>query len=123
MKAGFALRLAIREGRHSLRRVGVDMASISLGVGALVSIHSFRDDVARSVQQEADALMGANARLAGSEAQLRKAVRHPMSLLTVHLPTVLSRSAINRSKWFCASLPVGISPTSSANCRSVRFAW
>jgi putative ABC transport system permease protein len=39
------------------------MASISLGVAALVSIHSFRDDVARSVQEEADVLMGANARL------------------------------------------------------------
>ena len=39
------------------------MASITLGVGALVSIHSFRDDVARSVQEEADVLMGANARL------------------------------------------------------------
>jgi putative ABC transport system permease protein len=39
------------------------MASITLGVGALVSIHSFRDDVARSVQDEAEVLMGANARL------------------------------------------------------------
>jgi predicted lysophospholipase L1 biosynthesis ABC-type transport system permease subunit len=43
--------------------VGIYMASIALGVGALVSIHSFRDDVARSVQEEADVLMGANARL------------------------------------------------------------
>jgi putative ABC transport system permease protein len=60
---GFALRLALRESRHGLRRVGVYMASISLGVAALVSIHSFRDDVARSVQEEADVLMGANARL------------------------------------------------------------
>lgn len=39
------------------------MASITLGVAALVSIHSFRDDFARSVQEEADVLMGANARL------------------------------------------------------------
>jgi len=60
----FAWRLAIRELRHGLRRVGVYMASITLGVAALVSIHSFRDDVARSVQEEADVLMGANARLA-----------------------------------------------------------
>jgi putative ABC transport system permease protein len=42
------------------------MASITLGVGALVSIHSFRDDVARSIQEQADVLMGANARLAAS---------------------------------------------------------
>lgn len=39
------------------------MVSITLGVAALVSIHSFRDDFARSVQEEADVLMGANARL------------------------------------------------------------
>jgi putative ABC transport system permease protein len=66
MKPGFAFRLAHREGRHGLRRVGVYMASITLGVAALVSIHSFRDDVARSVQEEANVLMGANARLSAS---------------------------------------------------------
>ena len=63
MKVRFAFRLALREGRHGLRRVGVYMTSITLGVTALVSIHSFRDDVARSVKEEADVLMGANARL------------------------------------------------------------
>ncbi|MEX2049219.1 MAG: FtsX-like permease family protein, partial [Gemmatimonadota bacterium] len=63
VRLGFAARLALRELRHGVRRVGIYMASISLGVAALVSIHSFRDDVARSVQEEADVLMGANARL------------------------------------------------------------
>jgi putative ABC transport system permease protein len=58
--------MALREGRHGLRRIGVYMASISLGVAALVSIHSFRDDVSRSVQEEADVLMGANARLSSN---------------------------------------------------------
>ncbi len=53
----------MRELRHGLRRIGIYMASITLGVAALVSIHSFRDDVARSVQEEADVLMGANARI------------------------------------------------------------
>lgn len=68
MRFTFAARMALREGRHGLRRVGVYMASISLGVAALVSIHSFRDDVARSVQEEADVLMGANARLSSGRA-------------------------------------------------------
>jgi putative ABC transport system permease protein len=68
MRPGFAFRLAVRESRHGARRVGVYMASITLGVAALVSIHSFRDDVARSVQEEADVLMGANARLSASRA-------------------------------------------------------
>ena len=65
LRPGFAFRLAMRESRHGLRRIGVYVASITLGVGALVSIHSFRDDFARSVQEEADVLMGANARLSG----------------------------------------------------------
>jgi putative ABC transport system permease protein len=68
VNGAFAFRLAMRESRHGLRRVGIYMASISLGVGALVSIHSFRDDVARSVQDQAEILMGANARLSGSQA-------------------------------------------------------
>lgn len=63
LRPGFAFRLALREGRHGLKRVGVYMVSITLGVAALVSIHSFRDDVSRSVRNEADVLMGANARL------------------------------------------------------------
>ena len=69
----FALRLAIRELRHGFRRVGVYMASITLGVAALVSIHSFREDVARSVQEEADVLMGANARLSDDQRVLKLA--------------------------------------------------
>lgn len=68
LRPGFAFQLAMRESRHGLRRIGVYMASITLGVGALVSIHSFRDDVARSVQEEAEVLMGANARLSGDVA-------------------------------------------------------
>jgi putative ABC transport system permease protein len=63
LRLGFAARLALRELRHGLRKVGIYMASIALGVAALVSIHSFRADVARSVQEEAEVLMGANARL------------------------------------------------------------
>jgi len=67
LRIGFAMRLALRESRHGFRRVGVYMASIALGVGALVSIHSFRSDVARSVRQQAEALMGGDARLRDDE--------------------------------------------------------
>ena len=59
----FPLLLARWEGRHSLRRVGVYMLSISLGVAALVAVRSFREDVARSVREEAQVLMGADLRL------------------------------------------------------------
>lgn len=58
----FALRLAWRESRASLRRIGLYGLSISLGVAAMVSVHSFRDDVTRSVQEQARELMGADAR-------------------------------------------------------------
>jgi putative ABC transport system permease protein len=63
VKPGVAWRLAVRESRYGFRRVGVFMTSITLGVAALVSIHSFRNDVARSVREKADELMGADARL------------------------------------------------------------
>lgn len=67
LRVGFAFRLALRESRSGLKRVGMYMMSITLGVGALVSIHSFRDDVARSVQDEAEVLMGGNARFSDNK--------------------------------------------------------
>ncbi|MDZ7779638.1 MAG: FtsX-like permease family protein [Gemmatimonadota bacterium] len=60
-----AVRLAVREGRHSFRRVGPYMVSITLGVASLVAIHSFRADVERSLEEQSEVLMGANARLRG----------------------------------------------------------
>ncbi len=63
LRIGFAARLAARETRSSWRKLGLTTASIALGVAALVSIHSFREDFARSIQSEAEVLMGANARL------------------------------------------------------------
>jgi putative ABC transport system permease protein len=68
----FAISLALRELRHGVRRVGVYMVSITLGVATLVSIHSFRGDVSRSVQAEADVLMGANARLSDDQPHPRE---------------------------------------------------
>lgn len=64
--APFPLRMASREWRHALRRLGVYMASITVGVAALVALHSFRDDVVRSIQSENRALLGADARLSGN---------------------------------------------------------
>lgn len=58
--------LSSREARSALPRIGPYMLSISLGVAALVSIHSFRQDVSRSVTEEARVLMGADIRLNGN---------------------------------------------------------
>jgi len=64
----FALRLAWREGRAGLRRIGVYLASITLGVGALVAIHSFRSDVTRAVQNESRTLLGGDIRFESQSA-------------------------------------------------------
>lgn len=64
--APFPLRMASREWRHALRRLGVYMASITVGVAALVALHSFRDDVVRSIHAENRSLLGADARLSGN---------------------------------------------------------
>ena len=68
MMLPFAVRLAWREGRASFRRIGVYMASITLGVGALVAVHSFRADVTRSIREESRTLLGADLRLSASVA-------------------------------------------------------
>lgn len=60
--SGFPFRLAWWEGRASLRRVGLYGLSITLGVAALVAVRSFREDVQRSVQEQARVLLGADAK-------------------------------------------------------------
>lgn len=66
MKVPFSLLLALREGRSGARRIGVYMGSITLGVAALVAIHSFRGDVERAVQTESRSILGADLRLGRS---------------------------------------------------------
>ncbi|MDE2981916.1 MAG: FtsX-like permease family protein [Gemmatimonadota bacterium] len=60
---GFPLRMARRQWRASLRRLGVYMASIAVGVAALVALHSFRNDVVRSIQAENRTLLGGDVRI------------------------------------------------------------
>lgn len=63
MKPSFILRHAWREGRSGLRRIGVYMASIALGVAVLVAVHSFRTDVNLSIRTQSRQLLGADLRL------------------------------------------------------------
>lgn len=62
----FARAMVRREGGASRRRLGVHMASITLGVAAVVAINSFRTDIERSVQVQARALLGADLELRSS---------------------------------------------------------
>lgn len=64
--AAFALKQAARETRASWRRVGLYMASITLGVAALVAINSFRANVQASLGTSARDLLGADLRIQSS---------------------------------------------------------
>jgi putative ABC transport system permease protein len=56
----FVLALAWREGRASRRRGLLLIAAVAIGVGALVAINSFTDNLGGSVRAEARALLGAD---------------------------------------------------------------
>ena len=60
--------MALREWRPTLRRLGVYMTSITVGVAALVALHSFREDVVRSIHAENRSLLGADIRLGANRA-------------------------------------------------------
>ena len=62
----FAVNMARREWRSTLRRLGVYMMSITVGVGALVALHSSRNDVVRSINEESRSLLGADARISAN---------------------------------------------------------
>jgi putative ABC transport system permease protein len=68
VRAPFWLSLARREGRSSVRRLGVYMGTITVGVAALVAVNSFRAQVVGSVDGEARALLGADLRLQSTRA-------------------------------------------------------
>jgi putative ABC transport system permease protein len=60
--AGLAA-VAWRESRTARRRLLLYMSSITLGVGALVAIDSFADDLTRSVHEQSRALLGGDVSL------------------------------------------------------------
>ena len=62
----FPVKMARREWRSTVRRLGVYMMSITVGVGALVALHSFRNDVVRSIETRSRTLLGSDARLSAN---------------------------------------------------------
>lgn len=65
--ATFVVRLAWREMRASRRRLGLLTAAVMAGVGALVAINSFTDNLRGSVAEQAQALLGADLSLRSRE--------------------------------------------------------
>ena len=62
----FVLALAVRESRASRRRGLLVVLAVAIGVGALVAINSFTDNLRESVRQEARALLGADLALSAA---------------------------------------------------------
>jgi putative ABC transport system permease protein len=60
------LSLAWREGRGSGRRALLIVLAVAIGVGALVAINSFTDNLRESVRREARALLGADIALSSA---------------------------------------------------------
>jgi len=63
----FVLALAVRESRASRRRLGLLVLAIAVGVGALVAINSFTDNLQESVRAQAQALLGADLSLSSGQ--------------------------------------------------------
>ncbi len=89
----FALVLAWREGRSSTRRAALIVASVAIGVGALVAINSFTAGLRESVRKEARALLGADLVVSSSApltpaaerlvSAVRRATRPPADVVRV----------------------------------------
>lgn len=83
----FPFLLARWESRSAFRRVGIYALSISLGVAALVAVRAFRADVSRSVEREAQVLMGADVRLSAQKPFPDSVVRVVDSLVAAGHPS------------------------------------
>jgi putative ABC transport system permease protein len=59
-RASFVVRLAARETRAAWRRLLVLTGAVTVGTAALVAVNSFSDNLRRSVQEQARALLGAD---------------------------------------------------------------
>ena len=74
---GFVLRLASREARAARKRLLLLTASVTAGVGALVAVNSFTDNLTVSVAEQAQALLGADLAFTGRKplAEIPRAAR------------------------------------------------
>lgn len=63
--AGFVVRMAWREARAAHRRLVLLAATVSAGVGALVAINGFTDNLRASIESQARVLLGADLSVSG----------------------------------------------------------
>ncbi|MEO5800889.1 MAG: FtsX-like permease family protein [Gemmatimonadales bacterium] len=81
----FVLRMAWREARAARRRLMLLTASVMAGVGALVAVNSFTENLKTSVAEQAQSLLGADLSLGGRKAvaEVAPAKKFLDSLITV----------------------------------------
>jgi putative ABC transport system permease protein len=72
----FALAMIRRESRGAARRLGLYTLSVAIGVGALVAINSFRENLTDSVRSQARGILGA-------DLELRRNRAFPPSILAL----------------------------------------
>jgi len=72
----FALAMIRRERRGAARRLGLHTLSVAVGVGALVAINSFRENLTDSVRDQARGILGA-------DLELRRNRAFPASVLAL----------------------------------------
>ena len=71
----FILKTAWRDSRRSRQRLLLFMSAIVLGIAALVAINSFGDNLARSIDEQAQELLGADLTVTASHRRHRKKQR------------------------------------------------
>ncbi len=94
---GFVLRMAWREARAARRRLALLTASVMAGVGALVAVNSFTDNLTVSVAEQAQALLGADLAISGRKplADIKPAQRLLDSLRATGGSAVRMASSVN----------------------------
>jgi putative ABC transport system permease protein len=110
MNIRFALRLAWRESRASVRRLAMYMGAITLGVAALVAINSFRAGIAESIAAESRTLLGGDIRLSSGRP-------FPDSVNAV---IAAAAAAGARRAHVTATLSVALAPNGNARLVQVR---
>ncbi|MES2124820.1 MAG: FtsX-like permease family protein [Gemmatimonadota bacterium] len=88
--AAFVVRMAWREARAARRRLLLLTASVMAGVGALVAVNSFTENLKVSVAEQAQALLGADLSLTGKKdlSEIPPAARFLDSLTRVAGPAL-----------------------------------
>lgn len=118
----FVVRLALREARAARRRLALLTASVTAGVGALVAVNSFTDNLQLSVAEQAQALLGADLKLNSGTTWIDSSAT-ARALLDSLVTAGGGTTRIARSASFAAMAYVGDGNARLVQLRSVDAGW